>query len=322
MKEHNDIMNVWVKGFDESFDQARLLTDSESPIPGYFWTQDSKYVLFINDTGGDENFNAYAVDPSAATATQAPKAKNLTPMEDVRAQIYMVSEKDPDMMMIGINDRDKAWHDLYSLKISTGELTKLFENTNRYGGYDFDWDEKLRIAYRTDEDGNNQIMRVEEDGTFKEIYKTNLKESAYLTGWTPDNKEAYLVTNKGDINFSTLYKMNPTTEKLTLVESDPKGIADFGNLWVNDKTREIIATSYTYDKRVRYFKDKKWETIYRKLKAHFPGKEVGFNSFTKDYSKMLISVSGDKYASEVYFYDPLTDNPILQYTPRPDLKKN
>ena len=44
--------------------------------------------------------------------------------------------------MIGINDRDKAWHDLYSLKISTGELTKLFENTNRYGGYDFDWDEK------------------------------------------------------------------------------------------------------------------------------------------------------------------------------------
>ena len=58
-----------------------------------FWTQDSKYVLFINDTGGDENFNTYAVDPSAATATQAPKAKNLTPMEDVRAQIYMVSEK-------------------------------------------------------------------------------------------------------------------------------------------------------------------------------------------------------------------------------------
>ena len=144
-------------------------------------------------------------------------------------------------------------------------------------------------------------MRVEEDETFKEIYKTNLKESAYLTGWTPDNKEAYPVTNKGDINFSTLYKMNPTTENLTLIESDSKGIADFGNLWVNDKTWEIIATSYTYDKRVRYFKDKKWETIYRKLKAHFPRKEVGFNSFTKDYSKMLVSVSGDKYAFEVYF---------------------
>lgn len=321
MREHDGIMNVWVKGFDEDFSQARLLTDSDSPIPGYFWTDDSKYVLFVNDTGGDENFNVFAVNPSEAKATMAPKAKNLTPMEDVRAQIYMVSEKDPDMMMIGINDRDKAWHDLYSLKISTGELTKVFENTNRYGGYDFDWDEKMRIAYRTDEDGNNQIMRVEDDGSFKEIYKTNLEESAYLTGWTPDNKEAYLVTNKGDINFSTLYRMNPTTGEMTLMESDPKGIADFGGLWVNNKTREIISTSYTYDKRVRYFKDKKWEGIYNKLKAHFPGKEVGFSSFTKDYSKMLVSVSGDKYATEVYFYDPMTDNPILQYTPRPDLKE-
>jgi len=321
MKEHEGIMNVWVKGFAEDFDQARLLTDSDSPIPGYFWTDDSKYVLFINDTGGDENFNVFAVDPTEATAAMAPKAKNLTPMKDVTAQIYMVSEKDPDLMMIGINDRDKAWHDLYSLKISTGKLTKLFENTNRYGGYEFDWDEKMRIAYRTDEDGSNQIMRVDGEGDFKEIYKTNLQESAYLTGWTPDNKEAYMVTNKGDINFSTLYKMNPETGKMTLVESDPKGIVDFGSLWINNNTREIISTSYTYDKRVRYFKDKKWEDIYKKLKAHFPGKEVGFSSFTKDYSKMLVSVSGDKYASEVYFYDPMTDKPILQYTPRPDLKK-
>jgi dipeptidyl aminopeptidase/acylaminoacyl peptidase len=321
MREHEGIMNVWIKGFNESFDQAKLLTDSDSPIPGYFWTDDSKYVLFVNDSGGDENFNVYAVDPTAATMTAAPTAKNLTPLEDVRAQIYLVSKKDPDMMMIGINDRDKAWHDLYSLKISTGELTKLFENNNRYGGYEFDWDENMRIAYRTDEDGNNQIMRVEDDGTFKEIYKTNLQESAYIANWTPDNKECYLVTNKGEMNLSTMFKMNPSTGSLTKVESDPKGLVDFGGLWINDNTREIISTSYTYDKRVRYFKDKNWENIYNKLKAHFPGKEVGFSSFTKDYSKMLVSVSGDKYATEVYFYDPATDNPILQYTPRPDLKE-
>ena len=27
---------------------------------------------------------------------------------------------DPDVVYIGLNDRDKAWHDLYRLKISTG----------------------------------------------------------------------------------------------------------------------------------------------------------------------------------------------------------
>ena len=164
-------------------------------------------------------------------------------------------------------------------------------------------------------------MRIDDDGSYKEIYKTNLQESAYISSWTPDNKEFYLVTNKGDIDLSTLYRMNPETGDMTKVESDPKGKVDFGGLWVNNNTREIISTSYTYDKRVRYFKDKKWEAIFNKLKNHFPGKEVGFSSFTKDYSKMLISVSGDNIATEVYFYDPLTDNPILQYTPRPDLKE-
>jgi len=320
MKEHEGIMNIWVKKFDDAFSQAKLLTASSSPILGYFWSRDSKYILYVNDIGGDENMNVFAVNPSAPAVGAAPQSKNLTPLKEVTAQIYSVSRKDPDLMMIGLNDRDKAWHDLYKLKISTGELTKVLENNNRYTGYDFDWDENLRLAYRTDKEGNSQILKVETDGSFKEIYATNIKESAYVYSWTPDNKECYLVTNKGDINFSTLYKLNPETGALTLFETDPKGKADFGSLWVNDDTREIIATSYTYDKRVRYFKDPKWEGIYKYVKNKFPNKEIGFNSFTKDYSKMLISVFGDDCASEVYYHDPVTKDLILQYTPRPKLK--
>lgn len=321
MKEHEGIMNVWVKKFDEEFSDAKLLTASESPILGYFWTRDAKYILYVNDTGGDENFNVFCVDPSAPAVGAAPESKNLTPLEDVRAQIYDVSRKDPNMMMIGLNDRDKAWHDLYSLNISTGELKLVLENNNRYTGYDFDWDENLRLAYRTDEDGNSQILRVEEDGSFEELYTTNIKESAYVTGWAPDNKSCYLVTNKGDIDLSTCYKMNPENGKLELYEADPKGMVDFGSLWINDETREVIATSYTYDKRVRYFKEPKWEGIYKYLKSQFPGKEVGFSSFTKDYSKMLVAVSGDDIATEVYYHDPATKELILQYTPRPKLKE-
>ena len=321
MKEYNGVMNIWVKGFDESFDQARLLTDSESPIPGYFWTDDSKYVLFINDKGGDENFNVYAVNPLEGTISTAPEAKNLTPMENVTVRIYMVSKKDPDMMMIGINDRDKAWHDLYRLKISTGKLTKILENDYRYVGFEFDWEEKMRIAYRSDEDGMSQIIRIDDDGSYKEIYSTNLQESAYIANWTSNSKECYLITNKGNINLSTLYRMNPETGEMSLVESDPLDKVDFGRLWVNNHTRKIISTSYTYDKRVRYFKNKKWEDIFNKLKKHFPSKEIRFTSYTKDYTKMLIAVSGDDIAAEVYFYDPVADKPILQYTPRPDLKE-
>lgn len=55
----------------------------------------------------------------------------MTDKENVRAQIYAVPKSNPDIMFIGLNDRDPAWHDLYELKISTGELKLLRQNTER-----------------------------------------------------------------------------------------------------------------------------------------------------------------------------------------------
>ena len=76
-KPWKDTRNLWVKGVDEPFSAARLLTtEAKRPIAGYFCTFDSKYVLFVKDNDGDENFNVYAVDPAAkpAEGAEAPAA--------------------------------------------------------------------------------------------------------------------------------------------------------------------------------------------------------------------------------------------------------
>jgi len=318
MKAYEGIMNVWVKTFDEPFEEARPLTDSKRPLYGYFWTKDGKYILYAKDKDGDENVNIYAVDPSGKGDT-VPVSRNLTPLDEVTAQIYNVSDIDPDMMMIGLNDRDKAWHDLYSLKISTGELTMVYENNDRITGYDFDWDDNLRLLYRTDEKGNSTILRKDGD-KLEPIYETSVTESAYVSGWDEANKMMYLVTNKGDLDLSTLFLMDPETKKLTKMESDPKGKVDFGGLRLDRNTREIISTSYTDDRSRIYWRNKDWEKSYKFLKSKFPGREVSFQSSTLDYSKFLVAVYGDKYASESWFYDRESEELIKQYTPRPDLK--
>ena len=320
MKAHNGIMNLWVKDFDQPFDAAVLLTESASPIMGSAWTRDSKYILYVNDKGGDENINIFALDPHLATANSQPESRNLTPLEDVTAQFYQISKLNPDKVKIGLNNRDKAWHDLYELTISTGELKLLFENTNRYTGYYFDWDENLRAASRTDEDGNNQLYAIEADGTFREIYSTTIAENAGIAGWTPDNTHIYLSSNKGSVNLTTLYKLKMADGSIEELESDPKQQVDFGGLWLHKEKRHIISTSYTHDKTQRYFRDEEFEQIYHHLVGQFEGKEVGFVSFTQDYQQMLISVSSDQAATEVYYYDVKSSELIHQYTPRPDLK--
>lgn len=323
MKAHKGIMNIWVKKFDEPFENARPLTDSQRPLYGYFWTDDSKYILYVKDKDGDENINIFAVDPMAAaqSGSDVPASRNLTPLKDVTAQIFDVSRINPDKLMVGLNDRDKAWHDLYELTISTGELKLIFKNEDRITGYDFDWDEKLRLLYQTDEKGNTSFLYYGKNNKLVPIYKTKVTESAYVNNWNEDNTKFYLVTNVGTLDKSTLYLMDPVTKRMEKIESDPENKVDFGGLRMDRHTRKIISTSYTLDKTKYYWKDKNWEKMYKHLQKKFKNREVEFQSATKDYSKFLIAIGGDKYASEAYFFDANTKQLIHQYTPRPKLKE-
>lgn len=321
LKEYDGIMNIWVKKFDEPFDKARPLTNSKRPLYGYTWSIDGKYILYVKDKDGDENINVFAVDPMAEAAEgEVPESRNLTPLEEVTAQIYQVSQNNPDLLYIGLNDRDKAWHDLYTLKISSGDLELVYENTDRITGYDFDWDDNLRLLYRTDEKGTTTMLYKKGDELVP-IYETLVTEGAGVSGWNEDNTKMYLITNKGDLNLSTLYLMDPETKEMELLESDPDGRVDFGGLRMDRNTRKMISTSYTDDKTRYYWKDKTWKKNYEFLKKKFPGREVSFQSATRDYSKFLIAVSGDRYASESWFFDTGSRELIHQYTPRPELKK-
>jgi dipeptidyl aminopeptidase/acylaminoacyl peptidase len=275
----------------------------------------------VRDKGGDENMNIFAVNPAdSASEGSVPVSRNLTNFNEVTAQIYQISENDHDLMFIGLNNRDKAWHDLYSLKISTGELTLMYENTDRIVSYGFDWDDNLRIYYKSDEQGNTYMLYKKGD-SLTTIYETSVTESAVISGWNENNSKCYLITNKGDLDLTTLFLLDPETGKMELMESDPEKRVDLDGITLDQNTREIINTSYTDDRTRIYFKDKKREKIYNDLKAKFPGREVDFTSSDKDYSMFLVTVWGDKYASEVWLYIPKDDDLIQQYVPRPKLKE-
>ncbi|MFM7721381.1 MAG: S9 family peptidase [Bacteroidota bacterium] len=321
MKEHQGIMNIFIKGFDEPFEKARPITDSKRPLYGYFWTYDSKYILYVKDNDGDENMNVFAVDPnSKSAASPIPASRNLTPMKNVAAQIFMVSKKNPDIMYVGLNDRDPAWHDLYELSISTGKTKLLYKNTDRITGFDFDWNETMRAMSKTDEKGNTVLYKVEKNNKLTPIYDFNVQESAYITGWTEDNKNCYLVSNKGELDKSVLFMMDWKTSKLTEVERDPMNKVDFGGAIFDSESHKFVGTSYTVDKTVNYWRDDYYKNLYAHLESQFPGKEVSIQSTTRDKSKMLIATSGDRFASELHLYDAATKKLTFQYTSRPALK--
>lgn len=318
MQTYEGIMNLYVKSVNQPFEEAAVLTKSLSPILGYFWTWDSKYILYVNDKNGDENINIFSVDPSKTWSKSSNK--NLTPLDDVNVRIYKVSRNNPDILWIGINDRDKAWHDLYELSISSQKLTLLYKNEQRITGWDFDWNEEIRLASRTDENGHSEILAVEDLKKFDLIYKTNLKETAAVAGWNADNSSAYLISNKGDVDLTTLYHFDVEDGTTQKIECDPLNEVDFGNLGIDRNSREILYTSYTADKVRRYWKNLEWEQMFGRFEMEFPNREISISSSTHDYQKLLIRVEGDRYATEIWLYDRALDSFVFQYTVRPELK--
>jgi dipeptidyl aminopeptidase/acylaminoacyl peptidase len=324
LKPWKDTRNIWVKKTSEPFSSARLLTaETKRPVPAYFWTRDGKYILYVKDNDGDENFNLYSVDPAAPAeaGADAPPSRDLTGLKGVVVQVYSVPKNDPDTVYIGVNDRDKAWHDLYKLKLSTGEKTLIRKNTEKVARWIFDLNGQLRLAEHVADNGEQEILRVDPNGLTR-VYSCNVFEGCEPMRFHKDGKRVYMETNKGDAtDLSELVLFDPATEKTEKVESDPLKRVDFGNATFNEATDDLAATSYVDEKTRRYFKDKSFEADYRWLATKFPGQEVGIASRTLDEKLWLIAVNSDTEPGEVHLFDRKAKTVTLQYKLREKVKR-
>src|ERR1035441_10294297 len=306
MKPWSKTRNIWVKKTEEPFSAAKLLTtETKRPVAGYLWSRDGKFILYAKDKDGDENFNLYSVDPAAspATGTDAPPSRDLTGLTGVRVMPYSVPKNDPDVVYVGLNDGDRAWHDLYKLKISTGERTLLRKNTERISGWIFDLNGQLRLATRTADNGDQEVLRADASG-FTKIYSCDVFENCSPLRFHKDGHRFYMETNKGnDVNLSALVLFDPETEKLEAVESDPLKHVDFGTAVFSEATDELAMTAYDDDQIRRYFRDKGFEADYKWLQGKLPGKEIGVASRSNDEQLWLVSAHSDTEPGDNYLFD-------------------
>jgi Tol biopolymer transport system component len=74
------VMNVWTAPFDAVVDATPLTRLPGRPPIWHDWSADSRFVFFLKDENGDENFCLFAVDALSA------EVQNLTPWLSTRAR--------------------------------------------------------------------------------------------------------------------------------------------------------------------------------------------------------------------------------------------
>lgn len=324
LKPWKDTRNIWVKRTNEPFSSARLLTaETKRPIPAFFWSRDSRFILFVKDNDGDENFNVWAVSPQLPTppGEPAPQARNLTDLKGVRAVIYEVPKAFPDLIFVGLNDRDPAWHDLYQLSISTGERQLLFTNTERIAGWEFDLQGNPRLATRVKDDGTTEFLRFSQ-GQFQPIYSCAPLESCAVIRFHKNGQQVYILANRGDAeDLVSLRLLDLATGEETKVEADPEGKVDLTQAIFSERTDELVGTVYLEDRARVYFRDPQWAAAYSFLKKKFKDQEVSFSSMTADEQLMLVTVSADKEPGATYLFHRAKRKLVFQYRIRERLSR-
>lgn len=286
-------LNVFVQkiGTDQA---VRITSEKDRDIAGYLWKGNNR-ILFLKDTGGDENFQLYGVNIDGSDL------KGLTVFEKVRTELIDDLKDVDGEIIVGLNKRNPQVFDPFRLNVVSGEMTQLAENPGNITGWMTDHDGKLRLA--TTSDGVNQtiLYRDTEKDQFKPILTTSFKETMSPQLFTFDNKMLYALSNLGR-DKSALVTFDPATgkEKEVLFETQE---ADIEGIDFSRKDKKLLSVSWTTDLEKEHFFDQDAEAMKKKLEEKLPGYQVSIGSTNKDENKFMIRTYSDKSRGAYYMFD-------------------
>ena len=306
------VMNVWVVERGKPLDQAKPLTHEKvRPIRSYSWAANSVDIVYTQDKGGDENYLLYAVN--AATGAE----RTLTHYTGVRVLVFGSSLKRPDEVVIGVNDRDKAWHDPYLLNIRTGEKKKLLENNGRFSRYILDDDLNVRFVTRATKDGGFEVLRWN-DGK-AEPYETVGFGDSQTTGprnITRDASTIYWLDSRGR-NTGALMAVDLKTGQKRVLAEDAR--ADVGGLISEPTTGRALAYSSNYLKNEWRAIDPAVKADIDFLNANLKG-QWGVQSQTLDGQVWIVGNDPVTSPARVVVYDRRAKSLSTLYVGRPKLE--
>ena len=305
------VLNVWMAPISNRDDARAMTSATDRPIRQYFWAPDSRSLLYIQDKGGDENFLLYGID--IATGEE----RTLTPFEKTRVQIVGGSEQIRDRILVGLNNRDSSYHDIYLLDLNTGALTQVLRN-EEYAGFIADDSLTLRLAMKANAQGGMDYFRVSDGAVADEPFASTGLADAMTTspaGYTNDGRTLYWLDSR-ERNTAALIAQDVASSETRVIAQDAR--ADIGGTIRNPKTGEVEAYSVNYLQREWTALDPQIKASLDFLSNRLKG-EFGIQSRTDDDRIWIVGNDPLIEPGKTYIYDRDANSLTEFYTGRPEL---
>lgn len=321
------VMNVYVGPADKPSEAKAVTNEKQRPVRFYFWAENSKFVLYMQDKGGDENFHVNAVD------LEKGETKDLTPFDGVQARVVKLSPKKKDHVLVGLNNRDKKYHDLHLIDVRTGKSELVMQN-DEYSGYVVDYDMNPRYATKSVAGGAEEVHFVEKPAKAKDpkadkdkkdvpapkVFTKIPYEDSLATGiigFDLSGKTLYVVDTRGR-DTAALTVADQKTGAVKPIAEDAK--ADIEDFLVDPKTKAIQAVASAYERQ-------KWTAIDKSIAgdlealAKVTDGDFEVLSRSDDDKRWVVAYTVSDGPVRYYLYDRAKKKADFLFTNRPELEK-
>lgn len=253
---HRGRRNVWVRGVDETHDDAVPVThDERRGITSYSWTDDPRWLLYRQDADGDEEWHLYRVDLEDPDSP----AVDLTPLE-AGSRVFAVDPETtvPGTVIAWMNPRP-LFVDVFRIDVATGRTTALVERTDPAETFVIDRSGRPTWFIAQDADGTHEVHAADPDtGERRLVHRLGGPEHpiGFFLHPTPDGRAA-LIGDYQDSDDLRLVRLDRDTGELTVVAAldghsldTSSAVADTlpPTVFVSRRTGEVIAARFTGDR--------------------------------------------------------------------------
>jgi len=317
-------LNVWVEDLDSASDGPRCVTaDQNRSVMHYEWTDDPRWMIYLQDTNGDENWHVHRID---LTDPDVP-AVDLTPFPGVMAA--PVREVKNGTSTIMLNNRDATLFDVHNLDIATGELTLIATNP----GNVYTWlssENGDLFATSLTPDGDLELSRW--DQSTETLHRiVSFDGNGYPVGIhpmviTPDGTGVWMGSNR-DTDRIRLVRVDLTTGEETEVDShpefdvDPRAIVSPivpSPLIQDRRTGALLGVRYFGERQVIRALDPRFADVLANLEKLSDG-DIGRLSSDVAGRRWVVGFNHDRDPGVTYLYDHDTGESRLLFRPLPHL---
>jgi dipeptidyl aminopeptidase/acylaminoacyl peptidase len=315
---HEGVLNVWLApvsisgGIDLA--AARVITDdTDRGIRQFLWAHDGRHLLYVRDTGGDENWRLYDVD------IQTMARRDLTPFDGVQTQFIGLEREFPDEVLIGLNRDNPQLHDVYRVSLKTGELVKEEDNPG-FMGWIADAHLVVRGAIRPAPDGGFDLLVRDAPGSdWRELLSVPVDDALTtdVVAFSADGR-SLLVTSSAGAQTARLVRLDVATGAAEVLTEDPE--ADVSDVRIHPDTREPQIVTVLKARSEYVVLDPSVADDLAAIRAIHPGDASLLGADDAD-AIWLVGFTNDAGPIPYYAYDRATKTARFLFEHQPELSK-